>query len=213
MRRIPWQNHIMTIFFYFSNLVWLNILWIIFSILGAILFGLAPATLTVSDVLREMNNESDFISINQFWHQYRRNFKKANTILLPLFVLTCVPMLSYRIVVVEMGGNIFFRAFLLACFFVMLLVSIASIQTIHLLPKSSFFNYFKLDLTFVLIYPLHSVVALLSLIGCSYVLSRKLIFVILAGTSLPLWILILQYRRIILRFIDKYQLFNVSIKK
>ncbi|WP_416147411.1 YesL family protein [Salipaludibacillus sp. HK11] len=60
----------------------MNILWILFSMLGLLVFGIGPATTAVCGVIHrwlkhEQIQESTF---NHFWHIYKENFVKANVL-------------------------------------------------------------------------------------------------------------------------------------
>ncbi|MFC4321510.1 YesL family protein [Litchfieldia salsa] len=62
-----------------SRLALLNILWIFFSFLGLIVFGLFPATVAMFSVVRRWAMGDMEISITRvFWESYKKEFSKSN---------------------------------------------------------------------------------------------------------------------------------------
>ena len=63
------------------NLALLNILWILFTLLGLGVFGWAPATTAMLSILRKQANENSQFSIfHQYWKGYKQDFFQANLI-------------------------------------------------------------------------------------------------------------------------------------
>ncbi|WP_084028990.1 YesL family protein [Bacillus sp. J33] len=61
------------------RLVYLNLLWIAFSLLGIVLFGFFPATAAMFSVVRKwIMGETDVRVFKEFWQTYRKEFWKAN---------------------------------------------------------------------------------------------------------------------------------------
>ncbi|MFC4402997.1 YesL family protein [Gracilibacillus xinjiangensis] len=72
-----------------TRLAYLNMLWIIFSIVGFIIFGLFPATTAMYAVERKwIRGNTSFAILPYFWSVYKKNFKDSNFIGLP-FLLIC----------------------------------------------------------------------------------------------------------------------------
>ncbi|MBU7591279.1 YesL family protein [Metabacillus halosaccharovorans] len=62
-----------------SRFAYLNMLWIISSLLGLIIFGLFPATVSTFAVLREWIKEKDQVSVfHSFFTHYKKEFIKSN---------------------------------------------------------------------------------------------------------------------------------------
>ena len=63
------------------QLVYLNILWITFTLLGFVLVGIGPATLAMYSVIRQwIRGNSDIPIFSTFWQAYRSSFKEASVI-------------------------------------------------------------------------------------------------------------------------------------
>jgi uncharacterized membrane protein YesL len=69
------------------RLAYVNLLWILFTLLGGIIFGAMPATVAAFTIARKwtMDKEEEIPVFKTFWESYRRDFVKSN--LLGLFLL------------------------------------------------------------------------------------------------------------------------------
>ncbi|QGH35982.1 DUF624 domain-containing protein [Gracilibacillus salitolerans] len=84
---------IYSVFIWMVRLSFLNILWILFTMLGFIIFGIGPATTSVFAVVRKWIMSSDDVPIfRTFWKSYRSEFKHSNIISL---LLTFIGVLLY----------------------------------------------------------------------------------------------------------------------
>jgi uncharacterized membrane protein YesL len=76
-----WAGSIMQMLDKAVKLVWLNCLWVIFTLLGGILLGIMPATASVSFLVRKMiKNEEVENVFQEFWRCYKESFKSSNLI-------------------------------------------------------------------------------------------------------------------------------------
>ena len=71
------------------NVAFVNILWIIFTILGLGVFGVFPATAAMFAIARKwlILGERDFNILQTFWEYYRKDFFKLNGFALFFFVI------------------------------------------------------------------------------------------------------------------------------
>lgn len=69
-------------------LLYLNILWVLFSLLGLVFFGVVPATLAMFSVVREwVIKENEMKVLPKFWETYKNNFIKGNIFAIIIFVV------------------------------------------------------------------------------------------------------------------------------
>ncbi len=65
----------------FAKLVYVNILWIAFSLLGGVVLGFAPATMAMFAVTRNWTRGGEEWSLFRlFWRKYRQEFWSANAV-------------------------------------------------------------------------------------------------------------------------------------
>lgn len=68
-----------------TKFAYLNALWILFTLLGGIIFGFYPSTISMFAIVREwLKGETDIPLFSTFWKHYRDEFFKSN--LLGIFV-------------------------------------------------------------------------------------------------------------------------------
>lgn len=71
-----------------SRMAYVNLLWIFFTILGLIFFGIMPATVALFAVTRKwMMGEQDIPVFKTFWQTYRKEFMKSNLLGIILFAI------------------------------------------------------------------------------------------------------------------------------
>lgn len=79
---------------------YVNVLWIIFSLVGLIIFGFFPATTAMFNVIRKwVQGHDDLPIFETFWKTYRKKFLKSNLLGLIIFMIGCIlyiDMISLR---------------------------------------------------------------------------------------------------------------------
>lgn len=71
---------------FFDALTWiatLNFAWIIFTVLGGVVFGFAPSTVTAAILVRRRVRGDIVHPFREYWTLYRGEFRRANLLLLP----------------------------------------------------------------------------------------------------------------------------------
>lgn len=72
---------------WFMKLAFINILWIVFSLLGLIIFGLFPATIAMFSVVRALGKNPDEPIVKYFWQVYRKEFIKGNLLGIVIIII------------------------------------------------------------------------------------------------------------------------------
>lgn len=89
------------------RLIYVNILWIAFTILGLIVFGIGPATTALFAVTRKwLMGEREIAVFPTFWESYRNEFITSNILLAILLVVGTVLYIDYRILI-DLEGQIY----------------------------------------------------------------------------------------------------------
>jgi len=107
-------SSLMDIFSYVAYFVYLNLLWILFSVLGLGLFGIAPATASLIALTSEFREEKNYHGIKKFWQLYKSCFFKTNAYFLLSLFFFCLLLLNLRITNVLLSGNQLLNIFYLA---------------------------------------------------------------------------------------------------
>ncbi|HBC3930637.1 TPA: DUF624 domain-containing protein [Vibrio parahaemolyticus] len=74
-----------------TRLAWLNVIWLVLSLLGGVVFGVLPSTVTVCYLIRKYLNGAAKVTFTEAFQIYREEFYRSNraglTLLLPAFSL------------------------------------------------------------------------------------------------------------------------------
>jgi uncharacterized membrane protein YesL len=74
------------------KLALINILWILFSILGLVIFGFFPATISMFSVISKLRRQEELPIFKTFWKTYKQEFIKSNQM---GFLLVTVAVIFY----------------------------------------------------------------------------------------------------------------------
>ncbi|GAE94315.1 hypothetical protein JCM21714_3462 [Gracilibacillus boraciitolerans JCM 21714] len=120
------EGYVYRLMVWITRLAYLNILWVLFSSLGLLVFGIFPATTAMFAIERRwIRGNTSFSILPYFWEVYKREFKKANLIVLPFVLLSLLIYinLQFTLIMNEILGNILLL-FLFSISFLLLLVLI-----------------------------------------------------------------------------------------
>lgn len=78
-----------------TKFAYLNLLWIIFTLLGGVIFGLFPSTISMFAIVREwLKGETDIPLFSTFWKNYRVEFINSNLLGVIVTVITAIIVLD-----------------------------------------------------------------------------------------------------------------------
>lgn len=60
------------------RLIYLNMLWLLFSVGGLVIFGIFPATIALFTVLKKIKDGEEFSVLRVFWYAVKKNIIKGN---------------------------------------------------------------------------------------------------------------------------------------
>ncbi|WP_342047959.1 YesL family protein [Bacillus sp. OTU530] len=78
--------------------MYVNILWILFTLLGLVVLGFFPATTALFAVVRKWVMKQDIPVFNTFWTVYRSEFLKSNSMGLIITIFGCFLYFNIKIV-------------------------------------------------------------------------------------------------------------------
>jgi uncharacterized membrane protein YesL len=141
-----------------TAMVYLNLLWIGFTIAGLVIFGIFPATVGLFSVLRKWNaGEREIPIFRTFWKTYRAEFLKANGLGFVWMIVGYLLITQFRILSVQEEG-----AYHLASFGVIALLILYSITLLYFFPIYVHFDlklkdYFRWPFIVGIVHPLLTV--------------------------------------------------------
>lgn len=148
-----------------SRLVYVNLLWILFSLLGLGIFGIMPATLAMFAIIKKWQNGQASIKVfREYWKYYKDSFLRIN--LLGLILLLVGVVLVIDLNYFRSAEGIFN---LLVKYFFYLLIFLYIIDLIYIFPiflkyQTKLRYIIKNALLFALLTPLETIKIVLGLV-------------------------------------------------
>lgn len=185
-------------------LAWINLLWVVFTLLGLIVFGWAPATVAMLNVFKKVYREKNlhFPIFSTFLEQYKVSFFKANATGIILFLV--IIAMAYGLLTLPYLNAV---AFNMLFIFYLIMFSLVTFVVLFIFPilthyRLSFINSFKYSMLIGLSNLHYSLVILISM-GLIYVLFRAFPGLILFfAVSIPSAILM----KLALKVFDKVEI-------
>lgn len=98
------NNFIYHVTEWITRFAYLNLLWVSFTLIGGVLFGLFPATIAMFAVTRQwLKGNTDKPILQSFWQYYRKDFLKSN--LLGLFIVIIAIIIIADILYIKANNN------------------------------------------------------------------------------------------------------------
>lgn len=87
-----------------TKFAYVNLLWIIFTFVGGIVFGFYPSTIAMFAIVRDwLQGRSDLPVLKSFWEHYKSNFWKSN--LLGIFINVFFAFIAIDIYYIQINTN------------------------------------------------------------------------------------------------------------
>lgn len=171
----------------------LNIYWLLYTLLGGIIFGIIPATVSLYTCIRNKLRDKDYTRKRStiFKETYKKEFFKSNK-LLPVFLLWVILYIDYKLLsVINLGiFSILMQVIVLFFSVILVLVSLYIIpiyvnyngtireylkKSLILIigkPKESLFSLLLLLLTFSVYYTIPGIIPAFGITSYSFLSSR-----------------------------------------
>lgn len=207
--KFQWRGFLMKCLFVATNVVYLNLLWLLFSLLGLGIFGIAPATIAVMKSLEDFRFDGDYIPVRQFFSHYKEAFKKSNLIQIVYTIAVFAFYMSARILIVLMNVTGFIPVLYFTVIVVLLFMNTLSLQSILDYPDMKGLERIKLGLFLFMRYPLSYVPIIFTIMGCYLIISMKSAFLLFFGASLPIIVIHYLQKQMIEKFKSDFPDFGV----
>ncbi|BAC15076.1 YesL family protein [Oceanobacillus iheyensis] len=186
-------SRLYTIMEWVMKYAYLHLLWVVFTLLGLVITGFYPATLSVYSIVRKwFTSNPDIPIFSTFWTTYKTYFKKGNilgigaNLILSLAVLNIIFIQSYQgtfsLIQIPLLAYLF-----LVCLFFIYLFPVA----VHY--ELSVTRIFKQSSLILLISPIHTLLIIVSFISIYFIFVQIpalfFIFGISIIASISTWII------------------------
>ncbi|MFC0558298.1 YesL family protein [Halalkalibacter alkalisediminis] len=155
---------------FISRLAYINLLWILFTLMGLIVFGFMPATVAMFAVTRKwVNGADDFPIFKRFWQHYKEEIIKSNLFGLFFVFIGYILYVNFMIVADQVLWMTIVR-------YILLVASILYIVTVlmffpvyvHLQLKGP--EYIKTALLLGIAYPQYTIIMVVGIVGIQYIM-------------------------------------------
>lgn len=160
----PILQKLYSIAVWISRLAIVNILWILFTIAGLVIFGIGPSTIAMSIIInRWINKDESFPIFSVFIKAYKKHFMSANFISLIMIIIGYVVVFNFNFtrvhnlsyVYISLAGAIGIIYFLMAI----------TIFPLYANNATNISELFKTNLLFIVSYPLNTLILFLATTG------------------------------------------------
>ncbi|WP_067843502.1 YesL family protein [Amphibacillus sediminis] len=168
------------------RLIYLNLLWFSFTLLGAVIFGIGPSTIALYHLIRkwlkkELGNDRHIFV--QYFQAYKANFKSGNIIGLSVMLLFFMFLVNYRYS--SMHSTFIFQyiqisTLILACLTTVILTYLIPLYVHYDLKLK---DYFSRSVVIALAHPLPTLLNIGWLVMIGYLFYQFFPFSLLVGVS------------------------------
>lgn len=147
------------------ELIYINVLWILFTVLGLGIFGLFPATVAMFTVIRKrIVGEENIKIFHTFSRTYRAEFMKTNGFAVIFYLATYFLYFDLKFLHLNDGKLQFLYPVLILIFFSSLM-TLLFFFPVYVHFKLKFFQYFKQAFLIALTSPLEVITIAVSAVG------------------------------------------------
>lgn len=118
---------IQRLFYVIWTIIKLNLYFLLFSLMGGVVFGIGPAFQTMNDLLTEQGINYQEITFKRFLSGWKKNFKRGNLHFSLFAALTFV--LAYNLYLAAQIQGLLWMIITFLLFFVLLLVGVLFLYT------------------------------------------------------------------------------------
>ncbi|MBY0144366.1 YesL family protein [Neobacillus niacini] len=167
------------------NLAYLNLLWVLFSILGLVFFGFFPATTSMFAVIRKwVMGDLEIPIFKTFWSHYKKYFLKSNLLGLVITLVGFFLVFDIRLVQQFHSGHMLFFYY-----FLLMIALILGLTVLYVLPvfvhfELSIYKIIKTSFSFMIVSPLSTIMMFAGGIIIFFILKSLPGLVFIIGGSL-----------------------------
>ena len=211
MESTDWMGKLLGICQWITRLAYINLLWLLFMILGLFILGAAPATVAMFTLIRKwIMGESDLPVFTTYWETYKKEFWKANSLGFILAGISIILYLDWRLIS-SLQGSLYpiLMGCLIGVVFLFLVITLF-IFPVYVQYEYKTLQYIKTAFLLGISYPLYTMV----MISAAICVSAISIFfngvgLLFFGSGLSLALMYISN----LLFVKIARDFNVVVKK
>lgn len=160
------MNGLYTLTEWITRFAYVNILWISFSLLGLVVFGISPATVAMFTIIRKwIMGESDIPVFQTFWKSYKKEFLRSNGVGIVIALSAYIIYIDLNYI--QLDSIIQIPLYLIIFAIIMTLLYIFPVYVHY---NVTFFQLFKNAFFIMMVNPLSSVMMLIGFVALFFVM-------------------------------------------
>ncbi len=165
MKKSGWMGKFYGIVEFITMLAVLQLMWIGFTLLGLIIFGISPATVGLFSVMRKrLQGEDSLRSLTSaYWSTYKKEFMNANKIGVILIVIGYFLTINFQVVSMMSGTMGLLMLTLLVMVTIMYAVMVMNIFQVFAHYDLPFSRYFSASLLLSISFPIQMIGSMMGL--------------------------------------------------
>ncbi|MBT2729552.1 YesL family protein [Bacillus sp. ISL-75] len=154
-----------------ARFAYVNLLWIGFSVLGLVVFGFCPATVSMFTVIRKwIMGESDIPVFRTFWNAFKKEFLRSNGLGIILVLLAGLIFIDLYYMKIDTSNLLQLSHIPLFLFIFAIIVTVLYIFPVYVHYNVKFVQLFKNAFYIMLINPIANIVMLIGVAAAIFVM-------------------------------------------
>lgn len=185
------RNTLFAITEWITRLAYINILWLGFTLLGLIVFGLFPATIAMFTITRKwIMGDTDLPVFTTFWQAYKQEFLKSNLFGLIFYFIGFVFFINTTFLLTVDAGS-FFNSIKIPLYVAMIALALIMVYVIptYVHYDLKFLQIWKNAFLIMLIHPLHNIAIVVGSVVVVYLMLRFPATLVFFCASVPTFII------------------------
>ncbi|UOQ86395.1 YesL family protein [Gracilibacillus salinarum] len=204
-------NGFISKFYFFGEtvllLLYVNFLWVCFTLAGAVIFGFGPSTVAMFTIFRRWSQgEEDIPAFKVFWQTYKKEFIRANK--LGIFILLFAYMLYINFHFLQIDNAAMQQVMEKVLLFVS---AVLGLMVIYIFPMyvhydNKLYNYVKNAILLTVYSPVRTIYLVSACLTLYYLYFKLPVFLFFFGASLSSLVIMWIAHRTFLRLEIKQEL-------
>lgn len=118
------SNAVYTFCDWIARLAYINLLWILFTLSGFVVFGFFPATIAMLATLRQFIRKNHPPVFQTFWHYYKKEFFNSNKLGLMIVVIGLILYMNINFLQStpnEISSFLFYSSIIMSCIYFLII--------------------------------------------------------------------------------------------
>jgi uncharacterized membrane protein YesL len=163
------MNGLYTLTEWITRFAYVNLLWVSFSLLGLVLFGISPATIAMFAVIRKwLMGESDIPVFRTFWDTYKKEFIKGNGLGIVLALLVSIIFIDMRFM--KVGTSLELTHIPLYLIIFTIVMTVMYIFPVYVHYNVKFIQLFKNAFFIMMLNPISNIMMMLGFVSTFFVM-------------------------------------------